>query len=42
MNEKKNLGLITEKEFKKHIAYVRKNTTNNAAVVNSAFGGVIK
>ena len=42
MNEKLKLGLITEKEYKKHIAYIRKNTTNNAAVVNSAFGGVIK
>lgn len=42
MKEKKDLGLISEKEFKKFVNDLRKTTTNHAAVVNSAFGGVIK
>ena len=42
LNEKFKLGLISDKEYKKIINSVRKNTVNHGAVINSAFGGVIK
>lgn len=42
LNERHKLGLVCDKEYKKMISHVRKNTTNHGSVINSAFGGVIK